>query len=558
MVSAALGALAARTAAALAAIAFISAALAQGVAVQAAVDRATVRVNESFTYTIRAEGSLRGDPELAPLERDFDVLDSAKESRFQFVNGKSSQVTDWRFQLMPKTAGSFTLPAVRVGAEFTNPVSLTVVEAEPADGAPADIFMELEAQPSLVYVQSQVIFSLRLFIGVATGRATLTQPEISGGEAIIERLGEDNQYQTTRAGRTFIVRERRYAIFPQEPGTLTVGPATFEAMVIPDRGFSRVQRFRSGSLELQVQPAVPPPQTAANAVWLPASRVTLSEVWSDPNAELAVGVPQTRTVTVEAEGVLETQLPELTLGQQGGVRQYADQPVLERDVTPNGLTSRRAVSLAVIAQNPGEVTLPAIELPWWNVSEQRWEVAQLPPRTLRFAPSSEVPPPTPIAAVAPEVAPSAAPSTTFWPIVSGVLAAAWLVTLALCVWLWTRLKQRHDVAPRRTERVQLTQRAHLRALRSACAANDAAAARDHLLQWAALRYATDPPRSLGALAPLLPNSVAAQVLHLEASIYGGSVRPWDGRSLTAVLAELDAVAGSQTGAKNETLLPLYR
>ena len=147
--------------------------------------------------------------------------------------------------------------------------------------------------------------------------------------------------------------------------------------------------------------------------------MTLSEVWSDPNAELPVGVPQTRTVTVEADGLLETQLPELVLEQQGGVRQYADQPVLERDVTPTGLTSRRAVSLAVIAQNPGEVTLPAIELPWWNVAEQRWEVAQLPPRTLRFAPSAEAPPPAPIEAVTPEASPSPVPRESFWPIVSG-------------------------------------------------------------------------------------------------------------------------------------------
>ncbi len=376
MVRAAVAVSVARTSIAIAALACVCAAMAQGTAVRASVDRAVVRVNESFTYTIRVEGALRGDPELAPLEQDFDVLDTAKESRFQFVNGQSAQVTEWRFQLMPKAAGTFSLPAVRVGAQFTNPVELSVVDAEPTGGAPADIFMELEAQPSVVYVQSQVIFTLRLFIGVATGRATLTQPEIGGGEAIVERLGEDNQYQTTRGGRTFIVRERRYAIFPQEPGALTVGPATFEAMVIPDRGFSRVQRFRSGSLELSVQPAVPPPQSAANAVWLPAQRVTLSEVWSDPNAELPVGVPQTRTVTVEADGLLETQLPELVLEQQDGVRQYADQPVLERDVTPKGLTSRRAVSLAVIAQNPGEVTLPAIELPWWNVAEQRWEVAR--------------------------------------------------------------------------------------------------------------------------------------------------------------------------------------
>ncbi len=217
--------------------------------------------------------------------------------------------------------------------------------------------MELEAQPSTVYAQSQVIFTLRLFVGVATGRATLTQPEVTGGEAIVEKLGEDSQYQTERGGRSFLVRERRYAVFPQQPGTLTIGPATFEAMVIPDRGFSRVQRFRSGSLDVAVQPAVPPPAALPDAVWLPAQRVTLSEKWNDESSDLPVGIPRTREVQIEADGLLETQLPELTLAQQPGIRQYADQPELGREITPQGFKATRRVSMAVIAQAPGDVTL---------------------------------------------------------------------------------------------------------------------------------------------------------------------------------------------------------
>ncbi len=84
-------------------------------------------------------------------------------------------------------------------------------------------------------------------------------------------------------------------------------------MVIPDRGFSRVQRFRSDVLELTVQPAVAPPPALAGAAWLPAQRVTLTEQWSEPGDELAVGIPRTRTIVVEAVGLLETQLPEVPL-----------------------------------------------------------------------------------------------------------------------------------------------------------------------------------------------------------------------------------------------------
>src|SRR5690606_14391169 len=189
---------------------------------------------------------------------------------------------------------------------------------------PGDIFLEAEAAPATAYVQSQVVYTLRLFVGISTGRATITPPEVSGGEAIVERLGEDRQYQTTLGDRDFLVRERRYAIFPQQAGALTIGPATFEAMVIPSRGFSRVQRFRSEPVELTVQPPVPPPAEHAGAEWLPAAELTLSERWSDDPEELAVGVPTTRAVTIEAHGLLETQLPKLAFPRSDGLRQYED------------------------------------------------------------------------------------------------------------------------------------------------------------------------------------------------------------------------------------------
>lgn len=536
----------------------------QDAVLKASVDRPVVHDNESFTYTVRAEGPVRGDPDMGPIERQFDVLGQNKSSRIQFVNGETSQVTEWQFQLMPKAAGEYRLPSVSVGTLQSNAVSLHVIPPERSSGSAADVFMELNAEPQTVYVQSQVLLTLKLFIAVNTGRAQLTQPKVTGGEAIVERLGEDTQYQTTRAGRTYLVRERRFAVFPQQAGSLTIGPAVFEAMVIPDQGFSRVQRFRSGTIKLDVQPAVPPPPSMAGAVWLPAEHLTLSETWSDDGEKLSVGVPGTRKVIVEADGLLETQLPDLTLPQQDGIRQYADQPELGRDVTSDGLHARRSVSVAIIAQTPGTVTLPAVKLPWWNVRTKRWEVAELPPHTLKVAPSTEAPPPSapatePPAAAAPAPPPSA-PRASAWPMVSAALALAWLLTVAL----WWRARRtpaqpRPGRPPNRAAAGEtLSQRRIFRELRTACGASDANTARRLLLGWAQLRWPDVPPRSLGALAPLLPETAGREVLDLEAHIYGAASGPWDGQNLGGALTEIEAVGQSPEGAKDEPLLPLYR
>jgi hypothetical protein len=52
---------------------------AQQATLEASVDRPVIRDNESFTYTIRAEGSVRGEPELGAVKQMFDVLASSSE-----------------------------------------------------------------------------------------------------------------------------------------------------------------------------------------------------------------------------------------------------------------------------------------------------------------------------------------------------------------------------------------------------------------------------------------------------------------------------------------------
>ena len=539
-------------------------------ALQATIDRPVVRDNESFTYIVRANGAVRGEPEDGPLAAQFDILQRSSSSRVQIINGQTSQITEWQYQLMPRSPGEFTIPALRVGNRQTNTVALRVLPPDSSGGPVADIFMELEAAPENAYVQSQVVFTLRLFIGVATGRATLTTPETTGVEAIVEKLGEDSSYQTSRGGRNFIVRERRYAVFPQQAGVLTIGPTTFEAMVIPDRGFSRVQRFRSGVAQITVQPAVPPPPSMAGAAWLPARRVSLSENWGDDSATLAVGVPRTRTIAVEGLGLLETQLPDISLDSQPGIRQYADQPVLSREVTADGLLSRRSVSLAVIAQTGGALQLAGVRLPWFNVETESWEVAELPSHAFMVAGAGEAAapaaaPPAPVDAPVVAAPPGA---RSLWPLVSVLLALAWAVTLAAWWWRARVRGSRPSVAgsqgeiPRASpnaEHRSTSARKLVRELESVCTVGDAAGARRLLLELAAVRFPTDPPRSLGALAAVLPDAVGREVLALEAHIYGAApVAQWDGEALKATLAGLLTAGETEEKGTTEPLMPLYR
>jgi hypothetical protein len=307
-----------------------------------------------------------------------------------------------------------------------------------------------------------------------------------------------------------------------------------------------------------VLPAVPPPPELTGAAWLPAKSLTLAETWADGGGDFSVGVPRTRVLTVAAEGLLETQVPELKLEQATGIRQYPDQPELARELTPEGLKVTRIERYAVIAQAAGEAAIPAAEMPWWNVREERWEVARVEPATIVVAPGAQA---APVSTPGRELPPAGefVTSTSYWPLVSAVLSLAWLATILL--WLRARFgvgKRKREAGKVNAHTASRSSRRLSKQLHAACLADDAARARDLLLEWGSQAFTADPPASLGALRERLPEPLAAEVGALEAQLYGREGQSWSGRGLAALTESLDSVKPAPDKGDRDPLAPLYR
>jgi hypothetical protein len=212
---------------------------AQDTELTAGVDRGTIRENESFRYVLRAEGQLSGRPDLSALTIDFDVLDSFQTASIQIVNGRTEQVTEWVVELIPRGPGAYELPPVMLGDQRSNAVTVEILPADATVDVQGDVFIEVELDREDGYVQAQTVFTLRLFVGIGTGRQTLTAPLIEGGEAIVEKLGSDIEYQTRRGQRDYNVRDRRRSRGRRRR------PAGSKARGEPDR--RRRQLFACGS-----------------------------------------------------------------------------------------------------------------------------------------------------------------------------------------------------------------------------------------------------------------------------------------------------------------------
>ena len=369
-------------------------------------------------------------------------------------------------------------------------------------------------------------------------------------------LGEDREFRTRRDDKDFIVLERQYAIFPQAAGELIIEPVTFEGVVLTASGLSSLQRVRSGVLALSVQAAVPPPQEYPNASWVPASSLNLSELWSDDPGEFTLGIPQTRTLTIEAEGLIETQLPEITMLQTEGVRQYSDQPELERETGPEGVQATRIERFAVIAQSPGQVTIPAVELPWFNVVDGVWEVARVDPR-VSVVINNQNEFLSPSIGQLEEITDleSVAGNERLWQWVSAALLSAWLLTLLVFRFGWIRrtpTRSEPSVVLKKPRENQM-----LRGVIAACEKNDPETTRSLLLEWSE-NYVAGEPKTLGYLAAKAPEDLAKAVSNLEKNLYGPSADSWDGRALSIAIKKYSRSRRTGDKTTEEVLQPLYR
>jgi len=523
-------------------------------AVTARVDRADIELNESFTLEVISDTNIDLQPDVSVLDNDFYVGQGSQLSNTTIVNGQISRSKTWTYVLMPKRNGEIVIPPITLGAEQTEPLTVSVSEPTYAPPGQADVFVTSEVDFSEAHVQAQVLLKIKIYRSVATRQPALREPTISGAEVLIELAGDDRSYEAVIDGTPYGVVERVYALYPQESGQIDISPARFEARVLRDGRITGRKVYESEPQTVTVLPIPPRPAGYPDAVWLPARELTIVEDWSRDAREVKAGEPLTRHVTTSALGQLETQIPALQPPTAAGVNIYPDKPELSRRIESGGIRGVRKDQYAMIGVTAGTVVLPPLEVPWWNTERSEWQVARLPERTINFLPSGEAPVAEPAAAAAdaPDSS-SGEPGTEpmprdFWRRASELLAAVWLLTLF--AWWWSSRPQKRERQPAQVP-LHKQQARHLKAARKAALAGDGSGVRTALLDWAALEWPEDTPRSIGALARRVSTPLADELLRLSSLAYGPGGGEMDGEVLAKAIRSISVLKGDESHSEQE-------
>ena len=349
----------------------------------ASVDRDRVAMGDTIRLTITGtanEPINNVDPR--PLLRDFEILQRSSSSSTNIVNGKRTSSRQVILDLRPIREGSLRIPALQVGRGKTNYLLVAVAPATTSAGDPlVDFSAELDSDN--VYVQGQAIVTLRIQQAINLDARSVSELQLDN--AFVKQL-EQKSFQRTIDGRPWLVHEIRYAIFPEQSGTLEIPAQTFTARESQPRrslfdsgGAGRQITRTTDSLSLKV---LPKPASFPASTWLPARKIKITESWSTPPEELRVGESATRRINITGESLQGAQLPPTLFPTTPGLKYYPDQPVITDTESPAGLTGTRVDSAALVPTKEGNWNIPAVRIPWWDTAAGKVRYAVLPGRSV--------------------------------------------------------------------------------------------------------------------------------------------------------------------------------
>jgi hypothetical protein len=540
--------------------------------IRASLDRSTITEGETVSLILVSQGSVDDDPDFSVLEKDFEILGQSQQSSYQFINGKGQSSKQWVLKLKPRHEGVIKIPSISFGKDTSPSLRLKVTQAvyDQETTASKDFMLNVTTDTEQAYVNAQIIVTLQLMYSRNFNNGNLSDLNIKGGGQVkTQPLGEPARYEKTINGIPYNVYEVRYALFPEQASQLVIEPMRFEAEVGPAYSslFDPLNRQATQRIRLQSEARkidiLPRPEAWAGAPWLPATKLTLEEEWSDLD-QLAVGNPVTRTVVLRVTGQPSSQIAELITTTPSGIKAYPDQAVLEDSISAEGINGLRKEQLAYIPEQGGEIQFPALKLRWWNTRTQTKEIAEIPARTVLISGNSSASKTTPsvIQTNEDETAAESSPDSQDekpskvsikWMGISLLLGLGWLLTI---FYFWRRRAPKIQTNAPVQPDDRTSSDSHLYDLKTVCQEQNRHQFRLHILSWARKQWPHEDIRGLEDIGKLAGEPLQSLLHQIDEQYAKNGLQSWPCDEIIKATTQLRNDTSNQNREK-DSLMPLY-
>lgn len=378
------------------------------------VDRNNVPVGEPLTLTIEvvSDGGTISQPRFDDLSA-FDVVSSGSTRNVQVVGGRMSASLTFTYTLVPRDEGQFTIGPAKVtigGADhLTDPVTVNVTpsrtrrdeparpEERPTQGQPKPtgdrrVFISAELDRDTAYVNQPITYIFRFFQGERLlSNPEYTKPSFPG--FWVEDLPPQRKYSTVIDGIRYEVTEIRYALFPTDAGTKTIGETRLKATVSSGRRTRSNDPFsifgndpffgfdRGEALNLTTRPVtlavLPHPADGRPANFSGLVGAFSLRAESDLRT-VSVGDPLTVKVTLSGEGNIKAATAPV-FDSVPGLRTFAAGSSEEVSTAGYKISGRKSFDQVFVPQRPGTYRIPPFSLSYFDPVARRYRTIQTEP-----------------------------------------------------------------------------------------------------------------------------------------------------------------------------------
>ena len=538
-------------------------------------ERQIIPINETLRLTITdSTGGEPSDIDLSGIEANFSIVNESSQSSYSLINGRTESVKTRVLTLSPRQLGSALIPPLTLKNKTSKAIKIKVIKALPLANELEDqsVILESLTDTSEVVVGAQLIYTYRVIYRVQLNNAEITPPSIDDAE--ITEL-QDKNYTRTLNGKNYNVTEKRYAIFFNQAGQKIIPSQTLTALLSykQRRSFGYDPFARGSELRLESKPLSINVQPQSinqdpSAAWLPAAKIELTELSVAANSR--VGEPITRSISVMAQGLPSELLPALTPETPNGINSYPEKPELVNQEFIGGIAGKRTDTIAMVPTQAGTFTLAAINLPWWNTAEQRWETASLPAKTITVLAAEP-------AATDNKIINNNIPTDnnqdqgnkplittdktdkSVWMPIALVAIGGWLITLLYLLTKRSSTVAKKESSVEITDSVEDNLKSIEKKLQTACKNNDAASAKQQLQLWLATYKEKNKHLKLNDFINNHQELNNAKTT-LDNCLFNQHTaeKNWDGTALLRVIQTLTSASRKHTYKRKKTeLAPLY-
>lgn len=409
----------------------------QAASFYASVSKNKVVKNEVFQLRVVSDQKASSDDiDFTVLSSDFLLGRPSFGSSINIINGTRSNKSEWTISLAATHIGIVTIPSFELNGQKTQPIAIQVAQDEQAPEVNDLVEVQTQLSTTELYPNESALLKARLIIKADPRRLqnpTVAPPAVEGLE--LNAASEANQYQTVLDGVEVTVVDQDFRITAKEAGTYQLNEPVFKGTIVYGSNYSGGTRLVPIETKAKTYSiTVNPKPSNYQGIWLPTSKLSLTQKWTDSqgnaisgdNYKTQVGESITREVNLQVSGLTQEQLPNIKLSYPTSLSIYDEKP--QFTTLDNGDVVM-TVKQVLIPRQSGDIALPEITVDWWNTTAKQQQASNVSGLTLNVTQND-----TPLVAAPTPVQPTTKVETVtvkdagFWPYLTALFAVLWVIT----------------------------------------------------------------------------------------------------------------------------------